>query len=126
MDGQVEVDRRRFGDQGEDATVQFLEAKGYAIRSRNFRCRYGELDVVAEKDGTICFVEVRARATAIWGDPSYTVSRSKQRRIVKAALHYMLAYSVRGKMIRFDVVSIVGRGRDAAVEHYPNAFDAGM
>ncbi|HME91894.1 MAG TPA: YraN family protein [Myxococcaceae bacterium] len=126
MDGQVEVDRRRFGDQGEDATVQFLEARGYAIRSRNFRCRYGELDVVAEKDGTICFVEVRARATAIWGDPSYTVSRSKQRRIVKAALHYMLAYGVRGKMIRFDVVSIVGRGRDAAIEHYPNAFDAGM
>ncbi len=126
MGGQIDLDRRRFGDQGEEATVHFLETQGYAIRHRNFRCRYGELDVVAEKDGTLCFVEVRSRSSAIWGDPSYTVSWPKQRRVVKAALHYLLAYGMMGKMIRFDVVSVVGRGRDAAVEHFPNAFDAGM
>ena len=43
-----------------------------------------------------------------------------------AALHYLLAYGVRGKMIRFDVVSVIGRGSDAVLEHLPNAFDAGM
>ncbi len=126
MQGRAEVDRRGFGNQGEGAAAQFLERRGYAICARNFRCRYGELDVVAEKDGTICFVEVRMRSSAIWGDPSHTISWSKQRRVVKAALHYLLAHGMKGKMIRFDVVSIVGRGGAAAVEHLPNAFDAGM
>ncbi|HKD42324.1 MAG TPA: YraN family protein [Myxococcaceae bacterium] len=119
-------DRRGFGCEGEDATAQMLEAQGYAIRSRNFRCRYGELDLVAEKDGTLCFVEVRMRSTAIWGDPSNSISWSKQRRVVKAALHYLLAYGLHDKMIRFDVVSVIGRGRHAVLEHLPNAFDAGM
>ncbi len=126
MQGRVEVDRRGFGNQGEGAAAHFLETRGYAIRARNFRCRYGELDVVAEKDETICFVEVRMRSSAIWGDPSHTISWSKQRRVVKAALHYLFAHGMKGKMIRFDVVSIVGRGDAAAVEHLPNAFDAGM
>jgi putative endonuclease len=119
-------DRRTYGDEGEEATARLLESQGYQIRSRNFRCRYGEIDLVAEKDDTICFVEVRMRSSAIWGDPSNSVSWAKQRRVVKAALHYLLAYGVRGKMIRFDVVSVVGRGPGAILEHLPNAFDAGM
>jgi putative endonuclease len=119
-------DRRGFGLEGEDATAKLLESQGYAIRSRNFRCRYGELDLVAEKDDILCFVEVRMRSSAIWGDPSNSISWSKQRRVVKAALHYLLAYGLRNKMVRFDVVSVIGRGRDAVLEHLPNAFDAGM
>ncbi len=119
-------DRRGFGDEGEDATARLLEAKGYQIRSRKFRCRYGEIDLVAEKDDTVCFVEVRMRSSAIWGDPSNSISWAKQRRVVKAALHYLLAYGLRNKMIRFDVVSVIGRGQHAVLEHLPNAFDAGM
>ncbi len=119
-------DRRIFGGEGEEATAQLLESQGYIIRSRNFRCRYGELDLVVEKDNTLCFVEVRMRSSAIWGDPSNSISHAKQRRVVKAALHYLLAYGLRDKMIRFDVVSVIGRGKDAALEHLPNAFDAGM
>ena len=118
--------RRELGDEAEDATVRFLAAQGYRIRARNFSCRYGELDVVAEKDDTVCFVEVRMRSTAAWGDPSHTVSFGKQRRVVKAALHYMFQHDLSQRMIRFDVVSVVGRGTSARVEHLPNAFDAGM
>jgi putative endonuclease len=120
------ADRRCFGGEGEDATARLLEAQGYAIRSRNFRCRYGEIDLVAEKDDTLCFVEVRMRSSAIWGDPSNSISHSKQRRVVKTALHYLLAHGLQNRMIRFDVVSVIGRGRDAVLEHLPNAFDAGM
>jgi putative endonuclease len=119
-------DRRCFGGEGEDATAQLLEAQGYAIRSRNFRCRYGEIDLVAEKEDTLCFVEVRMRSSAIWGDPSNSISHRKQRRVVKTALHYLLAYGLQNRMVRFDVVSVIGRGRDAVLEHLPNAFDAGM
>ncbi|MCY1078588.1 YraN family protein [Archangium lansingense] len=124
--GGAGVDRKEYGDEGEAEAVRFLEARGYRVRARNFYCRYGELDVVAEHGGTVCFVEVRMRSTAVWGDPSHTVSFAKQRKVVKAALHYLLAHGLRDRMIRFDVISVVGRGERATVEHLPGAFDAGM
>ncbi|WP_225409323.1 YraN family protein [Stigmatella hybrida] len=120
------VDRRAYGNEAEAMAARFLEDQGYRIRARNFRCRYGELDVVAEQGDTVCFVEVRMRSSAVWGDPSHTVSFSKQRRVVKAALHYLFAHELRDRMMRFDVISVVGHGGQARVEHLPNAFDAGM
>ncbi|XXF81581.1 YraN family protein [Myxococcaceae bacterium GXIMD 01537] len=124
--GGADVDRRGYGNAAEDAAVRHLEARGYRVLARNFLCRYGELDVVAEQGDTVCFVEVRMRSTNLWGDPALTVSFSKQRRVVKAALHYLFAHEVRDKMMRFDVVSVVGHGEGAVVEHIPDAFDAGM
>ncbi len=120
------AERRRLGDEAEQAVVEHLERAGYRIRARNFSCRYGELDIVAERGDTFCFVEVRMRSNAVWGDPSHTVSYRKQRKVVRAALHYLFAHDVRDKAIRFDVVSVVGRGGGARVEHIPAAFDAGM
>lgn len=120
------LSRRARGGRAEGEAAQLLERAGYRIRDRNFLCRYGELDLVAEQGETICFVEVRMRSSAVWGDPSHTVSRAKQRRVVKAALHYLMARGIRGRMIRFDVVSVVGSGEKARLEHLPDAFDAGM
>ncbi len=118
--------RKQYGDEGEEAAVRFLETRGYRVRARNYACRHGELDVVAERGDTVCFVEVRMRSTAVWGDPSHTVSFAKQRRVVKAAMHYLMAHGVRDRVLRFDVISVVGRGERATVEHLPGAFDAGM
>ena len=120
------VDRKGYGNEGEEAAVRFLESRGYRVRARNYSCRHGELDVVAEHEDIVCFVEVRMRSTAVWGDPSHTVSFAKQRKVVKAALHYLLTQRLRDRMIRFDVISVVGRGERATVEHLPGAFDAGM
>lgn len=118
--------RREYGDAAESAAVALLEADGWRVLARNWTCRYGELDIVAERGDTVCFVEVRMRSTAVWGDPSHTVSFAKQRRVVKAALHYLFAHDLSGRMMRFDVISVVGRGERATVEHIPGAFDAGM
>jgi len=118
--------RRKVGDVAEGAAIAHLVAHGYRVVARNFLCRYGELDAVVEKDGILCFVEVRMRSSAVWGDPSHTVTFAKQRRVVKAALHYLFAFGQQGRMVRFDVISVVGRGEDAKVTHLPNAFDAGM
>lgn len=120
------VDRKAYGDAAEVQVAQLLVAFGYRIRDRKFMCRYGEVDVIAEKDGVVCFVEVRMRSHAAWGDPAHTVSHAKQRKVVKAALHYMFQNDLSDRMIRFDVVSVVGRGEDAQLEHIPDAFDAGM
>ena len=120
------VDRRGFGDEAESAAVRHLESQGYRVLDRNYLCRQGELDIVAEQGELLCFVEVRMRSTAAWGDPSHTVSGAKQRRVVKAALRYLFERRVHDRAIRFDVISVLGRGPKAKVEHIPNAFDAGM
>jgi putative endonuclease len=117
---------RGVGNEAEEAAAQFLESAGYRIRARNFLARGGELDIVAEKEETLCFVEVRMRSTSVWGDPSQTITRAKQRKVVRAALHFLAKTRQTDRMLRFDVISVVGRGAAAKVEHIPNAFDAGM
>ena len=119
------MERREKGQEAEEAAVQHLLQNGYVIRARNFLARGGELDVVAERDETLCFVEVRMRSSATWGDPSQTVSGVKQRRVVRAAMQFLQKTGYQDRMLRFDVISIVGQGANARVEHIPNAFDAG-
>src|SRR5262245_44695262 len=115
-----------FGGEAERAAARFLVQRGYRIRDRNVRCRFGELDIVAELGELLCFVEVRMRSTQLWGDPALTISFRKQRRVVKSALEYLGDHQIRNRMVRFDVISVVGQGTRAALEHIPDAFDAGM
>src|SRR5688572_4631805 len=109
------VERGNFGAEAEQAAVAFLEGKGFRIEARNFRCRYGELDIVAEDDQTLCFVEVRMRSLALFGQPAESVIGQKQRRVVKAALHYLFIHPRPRKMLRFDVIAVLGRGNEARV-----------
>lgn len=121
-----EVDRQALGNEAEALAARYLESQGYRVRARQFHCRYGEVDLVVEKAQLLCFVEVRMRSTAVWGDPSHTVLRRKQRKVVKTALHYLYAHELADRMVRFDVVSVVGQGSSTRLEHLPDAFDAGM
>lgn len=117
--------KRAVGDEAEQLTVEHLEREGYSIRDRNVLCRRGELDVVAEKGNVLAFVEVRMRSTDFWGDPSMSVNFSKQRKVVLAAHEYCQRNRLFARVIRFDVASVVGRGRGGHVEHIVDAFDAG-
>ncbi len=118
--------RRSIGDEAEQLVVEHLEREGYTVRDRNVICRRGELDVVAEKGAVLAFVEVRMRATAVWGDPAMTVSRGKQRKVVLAAHEYCQRHRLFARVIRFDVASVVGRGRQGHVELITDAFEAGV
>lgn len=117
---------REKGREAEDAAATFLEGAGYRVLARNFSCRHGEVDIVVERGGTLAFVEVRSLARAIFGLPSETIGHAKRRRVVKTALHYLFRNGMEGRMVRFDVVSIVGWGAHRKLEHIPDAFDAGM
>lgn len=121
-----EHNRRAVGDTAEQLTVEHLERDGYVIRDRNVLCRRGEIDVVAEKGDVLAFVEVRMRSTAVWGDPSMTVTYSKQRKVVLAAHEYCQRHRLFSRVIRFDVASVVGRGRGGHVEYIADAFEAGV
>jgi putative endonuclease len=118
--------RRLFGDAGEGAAAEFLGARGYRIVARNHRCRRGEVDLIAEKGELLVFIEVRTRATGAFGGPEETVSASKQRRVVAAARDFLARRRGPERGVRFDVVAVVDGPSGPTLQHFENAFDAGM
>ncbi len=118
--------QKQRGVDAEQLVVEFLERAGYRIRARNFSCRQGEIDIIAECGAVLAFVEVRMRSSTLWGDPSATVNFTKQRKVIFAAHAYCQRERLFARVIRFDVASVVGRGREGHVEHLIDAFDAGM
>ncbi|MGV3623832.1 MAG: YraN family protein [Archangium sp.] len=122
----AKTDKRSSGDAAEQLVVEHLERDGWVIRDRNVVYARGELDVVAEKGELLAFIEVRMRASSVWGDPSATVSLGKQRKVVRAAMEYVQQHRLHMRVMRFDVASVVGRGRDGSVEIIADAFEAGL
>lgn len=117
--------RQRLGDAGEDAAALHLEQAGYRIVARKHRCPRGEVDLIAERGGLLVFVEVRTRASSVFGFPSETVTVAKQRKVIAAARDYLASSGGGRRELRFDVISIVDHPEGPRVEHIPAAFDAG-
>ncbi len=108
-----------FGRYGEDLAVQHLEAAGLEILARNWRCRAGELDVVAREGTALVFVEVKARSGIGFGMPAEAVGQAKARRIRHLACAWLVEHRPPGAHdLRFDVVSIVRQGDRAPVVHH--------
>ena len=116
--------RRALGVQAERLAAEHLERRGYRIIDRNYRYRGGELDLVARDGDTLVFVEVRARRSAAHGAPFETVGREKQRRVARAAEHWLVTHGLTRAFARFDVVSVLlPAGGAPEVEVFPNAFE---
>ena len=113
-------DRRALGAVYEEKAADYLQERGYAIRARNYHDRYGELDIVAEKDGVLVIVEVKYRSGTRFGSPLEAVTPQKQRRICRAAMGYFAACGFGAEQAcRFDVIGITG---DGVIRHIENAF----
>lgn len=119
---------QRWGAARETLAEEALAREGYVVIERNWRLALGEIDRIAWEGDVLCFIEVRARATDLFGIPAATVNRAKQRRLIRAAAAYLARFSPGARpMARFDVVSIVDRGRGSAdITVIRNAFDAGQ
>lgn len=117
---------RETGNRGEEIATAFLTARGYRILERNFRCRGGEVDIIAREpaDNSLVFVEVKARRNLSYGVPQLAVTPFKQRQISKAALTWLAQNRHHDQNARFDVIAILldADGRHA-VEHIVNAFE---
>ncbi len=113
-----------LGRYGEEVAARHLQAAGYAIVERNWRCGGGEIDLVARDGDVLVFVEVKTRASVRFGIPAEAVSPLKAQRIRGLAVRWLVARRPEFTEIRFDVVSVVCRaaGADAEVEHIRNAF----
>ena len=99
----MQENKRRVGDKYERLAAEHLQRAGYRIRERNFRCKFGEVDLIAEKDGYLVFVEVKYRSTARYGMPSEAVDARKQKRIRQAAQLYLQRTGQADRPLRFDV-----------------------
>ena len=110
-----------FGKEGEDAAVEFLKEKGYCILDRNWRSGHKELDIVAEKDGRLVFVEVKTRRNTDYGRPTDAVSPNKMRLIALAADAYVRCYRL-DLPVRFDIITVVGSGSRMRLDHIEDAF----
>jgi putative endonuclease len=116
---------KQFGDEGEEIAVVYLVKKGYEIIERNYRFGKGELDIVAKDPETnyTVFVEVKSRKNLEFGDPVYSVTKNKIKQIKRMAEHYLYDKEIGEINCRFDVVTVLLRGKQKPViEHYENAF----
>ncbi|HEU4752687.1 MAG TPA: YraN family protein [Armatimonadota bacterium] len=112
-----------MGALGEAAAAEELARRGYRILARNYRCRGGEADLVAQEGECLVFVEVKTRTDLRHGLPREAVRWAKQQRLGEAARHYCFANAVEDHPLRFDVVEVVVlRGEVAAVEIIADAF----
>ncbi len=102
--------KRTVGSRYEEEAAAFLQHKGFQILEKNYRDRYGEIDIIAKEEGYLVFVEVKYRSSLRNGYPEEAVDGRKQARIRHAAQYYLYKKRL-GEDVpcRFDVVSIVGR-----------------
>ena len=116
--------RQAVGAYGERVAVRHLEDAGYAVLARNWRSRAGELDVVATRDGTVVFVEVKTRRSASYGPPALAVTPLKAARIRLLAAEWLVASGFGTSVpVRFDVVSVLRPvSGPSSVEHVEGAF----
>ena len=116
--------RARVGAEGEALAERTLVAHGYRVIARNWHCRYGELDLIAEDGGELVFVEVKTRRGRVMGTPEEALTPSKRKRLLAAAQQYLMEHDSAERSYRFDVVAIEMGGRMGAadVRVHPNAF----
>ena len=112
-----------FGKAAEIAAVKFLEAQGYKILRRNYKTKFSEIDIIAKDKDVFCFVEVKARHSDRFGQPSEALSRNKQRQISKSAICYLKETNALGLPARFDVVTLLYARDLPAIDLIKNAFE---
>ena len=115
---------KAIGDKGEKFAVKLYTKLGFTVTGRNYHSRYGEIDLIAEKDDMLCFVEVKTRNLSSLGTPAEAVDYSKQKKLTMTALKY-LEENECYKQPRFDALELWQK--DGKITHYnliENAFSA--
>ena len=114
--------KRVKGDVGEALAARWLKRHRYRVLEQNYACRYGEIDIIAQKGGLLCFVEVKTREVGSYGRPAEAVDYRKQQRILKTANVYLAQHPC-DLQPRFDVAEVItDHGRCSEINYIENAF----
>jgi putative endonuclease len=111
------------GQRAEDIALEFLQRQGLELIERNYRCRYGEIDLIMEDGRAVVFVEVRFRGSLRFGGPLESVDRRKQEKLLITAALFLKARQL-DRPARFDVAALSPEGGELAVEWVRDAFRA--
>ena len=111
-----------FGAWGEDLVAEWYVKRGYDIVARNWRCRQGEIDIIAIRDLVLVICEVKTRASADFGSPALAVDANKQQRLRRLAAHWLSENPTTRASVRFDVAAVVGPKEDVSLEVIESAF----
>jgi putative endonuclease len=118
------LEKIKSGKSGEDLAVSCLRKEGYRIIERNYRTKLGEIDIIADCKGCVCFVEVRSKNSLAFGSPEDTIIKKKQHQITKAALLYIKRHKLEDRSCRFDVACVEGvSGARPEIRLIKNAFE---
>jgi putative endonuclease len=109
------------GKAGETHAMRFLQEKGFQILETNYRARHAEIDLIAQGDKLLIFVEVKTRTNVRFGQPETFVDGAKARLVMKAAEHYIFATNWPHD-VRFDVVAVTIYADDVQITHIEDAF----
>jgi putative endonuclease len=113
--------QQAIGHWGEEMAAHYLQERGYTILERNLRTAHGELDIVACKDNTIIFVEVKVRSSTAFGFPEEAVSPRKQAHLISAAEAYLARHPESPETWQFDIIAITRQaGVPPKIEHFEN------
>ena len=113
----VKGEKRRLGFRGESRAVKYLKSGGYKILHRNFRCHFGEVDIIAEREDVLAFIEVKTRTNDNFGAPNEAVTKQRQQRYKNCARFYFVNREI-DCTVRFDIIEVTPDG----VNHIENAF----
>jgi putative endonuclease len=117
------IERQRLGSAAEERAAQLLRQAGYAIVARNFRCRMGELDIIARRGGLLVIAEVRLRSSARFGGPAASISAAKRARMVRAARYLLMRQPRLATLaVRFDTLLLTSSS--GPIEWIEDAFPA--
>lgn len=114
--------QKRIGKQGEQIALRFLEEKGYQILGSNYHTRFGEIDLIAQKDGVMVFVEVKTRTNTAFGLPEESVTLEKLAKIESAVLIWLQEHPDTRDDWRLDVIAILlgNEGKIVDLQHFIN------
>jgi putative endonuclease len=114
--------RQAFGELGERIAEKWLRRRGWKVVQRRFRSGHRDIDLVVERDGTVAFVEVKARKGAEFGGPVQAVNHRKRKQLERSAMVWIDRHGREAESYRFDVVGVLLNGAEVRICHVENAF----
>ncbi len=100
------ISKKELGKSGEDISCIYLEQIGYRIIERNFKCKQGEIDIIAKDKDEYVFIEVKTRSNIQFGRPKEAVNEAKQKHIYQSTKFYLYIHGLNNAFVRFDVIEV--------------------